>query len=219
MDLFCQAISRLPGITGNPPGCKVIVFCNQKDSVDPIVEALRSHNFTASPFSADYSQAFRQEALRRFKQEGSDTNILVCTQILGRGHDFPESMKYVINFDMPERIVEYVHRIGRTGRAGKKGFSLTILTQDDLWMAKQLVDLLEESKDGGQKIPNWLWDESSKRKMRLHRQRRWELKSGRTMAAIEDLSPEARWAGRGYGKRYDFLKQCQERGAARPVTE
>ena len=59
----------------------------------------------------------------RFTYPESDLSVLVCTQVLGRGQDFP-NVKYVINYDMPYDLVEYVHRIGRTGRAGNKGYSL-----------------------------------------------------------------------------------------------
>ena len=66
----------------------------------------------------------------RFTYPESDLSVLVCTQVLGRGQDFP-NVKYVINYDIPYDLVEYVHRIERTGRAGNKGYSLTLLEESD----------------------------------------------------------------------------------------
>ena len=68
---------------------------------------------------------------------------MVCTKILGRGLDV-RNLNFVINFDLPWRMVEYVHRIGRAGRWGQRGFALTLLEELDLRNARDLIDVLVE---------------------------------------------------------------------------
>jgi len=105
---------------------------------------------------------------------GGDIALLVSTQVLGRGHDFHD-VKYVVNYDMPDRIVDYVHRIGRTGRAGQKGFSLTFLEDLDLRLVKELVDCLSETSA---RIPDWLQEENTKRRVKARWQQWMELRRG-----------------------------------------
>lgn len=91
---------------------------------------------------SDKSQTERMNNLSAFK-EGLQS-LLVCTGILGRGHDIPR-VKYVINYDMPNKIEDYVHRIGRTGRAGETGFALTFVSQKDEKIAADLVQVLKST--------------------------------------------------------------------------
>ena len=77
---------------------------------------------------------------------------MVASDVASRGLDIPE-VSYVINFDMPNNIEVYVHRIGRCGRVGNKGSSLTLLTQQDKFLFNSLFELLCKSK---QKIPDFL---------------------------------------------------------------
>jgi hypothetical protein len=90
------------------------------------------------------SEGRRDAILRRFSSEDGDCDVLVATSVLGRGLDV-RSIRWVINFDSPFKVVEYVHRIGRTGRAGDKGNSLTLLEEHDLHVAKDLRDCLQAS--------------------------------------------------------------------------
>lgn len=81
------------------------------------------------------------------------TWILITTDVLARGIDFPE-LKTVINYDMPTSIVNYIHRVGRTGRANNIGQAYTLYTTEDKQMLRKLADLLKNSNVD---IPDWIF--------------------------------------------------------------
>lgn len=88
--------------------------------------------------------------MRTFKR--GDTPILVATDVAARGLDIPH-VSHVINFDLPNDIDDYVHRIGRTGRAGKTGLATAFFNEGNLSMSKPLADLMQEAN---QEVPEWL---------------------------------------------------------------
>lgn len=90
------------------------------------------------------------QALRSFRS--GRTPVLVATDVAARGLDIPH-VTHVINFDLPSDIDDYVHRIGRTGRAGKKGLATAFFTDKDQAIAKPLADMLAETN---QEVPGWL---------------------------------------------------------------
>lgn len=92
----------------------------------------------------------RELALRSFKS--GNTPILVATDVAARGLDIPH-VAHVINFDLPNDIDDYVHRIGRTGRAGKTGLATAFFNESNLSLAKPLADLMQEAN---QEVPDWL---------------------------------------------------------------
>lgn len=92
----------------------------------------------------------RELALRSFKS--GRTPILVATDVAARGLDIPR-VAHVVNFDLPNDIDDYVHRIGRTGRAGKMGLATAFFNDNNLSMAKPLADLMQEAN---QEVPAWL---------------------------------------------------------------
>lgn len=92
----------------------------------------------------------REMALRSFKS--GHTPILVATDVAARGLDIPR-VSHVVNFDLPNDIDDYVHRIGRTGRAGKMGLATAFFNEGNLSMAKPLADLMQEAN---QEVPAWL---------------------------------------------------------------
>lgn len=218
---LCRAVRNL--LQNLREGAKALVFCNTKDVVPKVVEFLKAAGLPGEEFSSKLSQHKRDKLLEDFRQHGpSEQPVLVCTQVLGRGHDF-QNVRYVINYDMPGRLVDYVHRIGRTGRAGQRGFSLTLLEEVDLRLAKELVQCLEHTAAQGP--PPWLKTESSKkRQVKYSRQFRDEGPPafGCALPAPEPVptkepgsSVQASWDGRGRGRRGEFLKQCCGCGAAR----
>lgn len=92
----------------------------------------------------------REQALRSFKS--GNTPILVATDVAARGLDIPH-VSHVVNFDLPNDIDDYVHRIGRTGRAGKTGLATAFFNENNMSLAKPLSDLMQEAN---QEVPAWL---------------------------------------------------------------
>jgi len=92
----------------------------------------------------------REHALRSFKSGA--TPILVATDVAARGLDIPH-VAHVINFDLPNDIDDYVHRIGRTGRAGKSGLATAFFNESNTTLARPLSDLMKEAN---QEVPKWL---------------------------------------------------------------
>lgn len=90
----------------------------------------------------DKTQYERDQMLRDFKRGA--TYILVATDVASRGLDVKD-VKYVVNYDMPKQIEDYVHRIGRTGRAGNTGISYSLFSRENIGIAKELVKLLKEA--------------------------------------------------------------------------
>ena len=100
-----------------------IIFCNRKRDVDMVAKSLQKHGFSAAPIHGDLDQSQRTKTLERFKSD--DLRFLVASDVAARGLDIP-AVSHVFNYDVPHHADDYVHRIGRTGRAGLEGESVTI---------------------------------------------------------------------------------------------
>jgi superfamily II DNA/RNA helicase len=105
-----------------------LIFCNRKRDVDILCRSLVKHGFDAVQLHGDMAQASRTETLERFKTGA--VRLMVCSDVAARGLDISD-LSHVFNFDVPHHAEDYIHRIGRTGRAGKLGRSFTIATPDD----------------------------------------------------------------------------------------
>ncbi|MEZ5778466.1 MAG: DEAD/DEAH box helicase [Paracoccaceae bacterium] len=105
-----------------------ILFCNRKTEVDILAKSLKSHGFNASPIHGDLDQSQRTRTLDGFRD--GTVRFLVASDVAARGLDIP-AVSHVFNFDVPSHAEDYVHRIGRTGRAGRKGVAVTIATPGD----------------------------------------------------------------------------------------
>jgi superfamily II DNA/RNA helicase len=114
-----------------------LIFCNRKRDVDVVCRSLNSHGILASRLHGDMTQPARTETLGKFKS--GEINIVVCSDVAARGLDIP-NMSHVFNFDVPIHAEDYVHRIGRTGRAGRQGFAYTIATLED----RKYLDAINE---------------------------------------------------------------------------
>jgi superfamily II DNA/RNA helicase len=112
-----------------------IIFCNRKRDVAILLKSLLKHGFNAGALHGDMDQMSRTATLDAFR-EGKIT-LLAASDVAARGLDIPD-VSHIFNFDVPWQSDDYVHRIGRTGRAGKEGRSLTLVTPDD---AKHLKDI------------------------------------------------------------------------------
>jgi len=131
----------------DPP---IIVFVNQKKAADVLCKSLDNANYKVTAIHGGKSQEQREWALTSFKEGRYD--ILIATDIAARGIDV-DDVTMVINFDMAKSIEDYTHRIGRTGRAGKKGIASTFLTQDDSDVFFDLKNFMQTTK---QPIPHEL---------------------------------------------------------------
>ena len=114
-----------------------LVFCNRKRDVAILQTSLKKHGFNAGALHGDMSQPARMETLEKFKQ--GEIQILVASDVAARGLDIVD-MSHVFNFDVPFSPEDYVHRIGRTGRAGKTGHSFTLASPSD----GGLIDAIEK---------------------------------------------------------------------------
>jgi superfamily II DNA/RNA helicase len=116
-----------------------IVFCNRKKDVDIVAKSLKNHGFKGIALHGDLTQHHRNQTLEQFKN--SKGHILVASDVAARGLDIIE-MPLVINFDLPINAEDYVHRIGRTGRAGHQGEAFSIVTNKDSRRLKQIQDFI-----------------------------------------------------------------------------
>ncbi|GER57125.1 dead box ATP-dependent RNA helicase [Striga asiatica] len=127
-----------------------LVFVETKKGADSLENWLYQNGFPATTIHGDRSQQERELALRSFKS--GNTPILVATDVAARGLDIPH-VAHVINFDLPNDIDDYVHRIGRTGRAGKTGLATAFFNENNMSLAKALAELMKEAN---QEVPDWL---------------------------------------------------------------
>ncbi|HHL3618049.1 TPA: DEAD/DEAH box helicase [Neisseria meningitidis] len=153
---------------------QVIVFCKTKQSVDRVTRELVRRNLSAQAIHGDRSQQSRLETLNAFK-DGS-LRVLVATDIAARGLDIAE-LPFVINYEMPAQPEDYVHRIGRTGRAGADGVAISLMDESEQKMFESIKELtgnklLIERIEGFE--PQW-WEQGGakpeKPEMREPRQR------------------------------------------------
>jgi len=118
----------------------VLVFVRTKHGADNVVKALKKNGVNAEAIHGDKSQTARQRVLDQFKNK--EISVLVATDIAARGIDI-ESLPYVINFDLPNIPETYVHRIGRTGRAGNGGISISFCGKDEEVYWKDILKLIK----------------------------------------------------------------------------
>ena len=120
---------------------RIIVFTSTKKKVNDIVRGLRNKNYRVEAISSDFEQSKREETMREFR--GDKIRVLVATDVISRGVDIPD-IDLVINYDAPGNAEEYVHRIGRTGRAGAKGVAITLINQADMEKFDAIEKLIEK---------------------------------------------------------------------------
>ena len=119
----------------------VVVFTKTKNSADKVKEYLRFHRIPATVYHGDKSQDDREMALENFKK--GNLKILIATDIAARGIDV-QGVSHVINFELPLEAESYVHRIGRTARAGKEGFAITLCDNSELPILDRIEVLIQK---------------------------------------------------------------------------
>ncbi|MGL5048863.1 MAG: DEAD/DEAH box helicase, partial [Shewanella sp.] len=120
---------------------QVLIFSRTKQGVDKLVQQLNKADIMTQAFHGDLSQGAREKVLQEFKQ--GKIQVLVATDVAARGLDIVE-LKYVINFELPFIAQDYIHRIGRTGRAGSAGLAITLFSQEDALLLEEVEVVLDK---------------------------------------------------------------------------
>jgi superfamily II DNA/RNA helicase len=121
-----------------------IIFCNRKRDVQVVYRSLEKHGFSVGALHGDLDQRARMASLDAFRN--GLVQLLVCSDVAARGLDIPD-VSHVINYDPPHHAEDYVHRIGRTGRAGKSGAAWTIVTRADARAVDDIEKLIARKID------------------------------------------------------------------------
>ena len=135
--------------TGNVKNA--IIFCNRKRDVAVLHKSLAKHGFNAGALHGDMEQSARTQTLDKFR--AGEIMLLAASDVAARGLDIPD-VSHVFNFDLPWAPDDYVHRIGRTGRAGKEGYAASLVSAGDLKSLKDIEKMLGEPVE-------WLGDPPS----------------------------------------------------------
>ena len=131
-----------------------LIFCNRKRDVQVVYRSLQKHGFSVLALHGDLDQRMRMAALDAFR--AGEVQLLVCSDVAARGLDIPD-VSHVINYDAPHHSEDYVHRIGRTGRAGKSGVALTLVSRIDQKAIAEIEKLIARKidwQDGAQLPPD-----------------------------------------------------------------
>src|SRR6185369_4154144 len=127
-----------------------IVFCNRKREVATLHRSLLRHKFNAVALHGDLDQSARTAALDAFRS--GEAKLLIASDVAARGLDIPD-VSHVFNFDVPHHADDYVHRIGRTGRAGKSGTAYTIVGPGDGRAVSEIEKLIGQSIPWADALP------------------------------------------------------------------
>jgi translation initiation factor 4A len=114
---------------------QAVIFCNTRKRVEMLTEELTSQDFTVSSIHSDMSQQDRDKIMAEFRTGSS--RILICTDLLARGIDV-QQVSLVINYDLPDNNENYIHRIGRSGRFGRKGVAINLLSSKDIVRMREI---------------------------------------------------------------------------------
>ncbi|MGH6863729.1 MAG: DEAD/DEAH box helicase, partial [Methylocella sp.] len=166
-----------------------IIFCNRKRDVAILHKSLQKHGFNAGVLHGDMDQRARMVSLDAFKTGSVD--LIVCSDVAARGLDIPD-VSHVFNFDVPTHAEDYVHRIGRTGRAGKTGVALSIVTPADQKYIFEIERLIARKIDWlpGESLADLPADsETSQRTPRAARSRRGSPPGGGARARASTSRP------------------------------
>eukprot|EP01083_Nonionella_stella_P066977 176831_1 len=129
---------------------RTLVFTRTKHMAKKLSKWIHAEVDASTSIHGNRSQSQREHALKEFRE--GRARVLVATDVASRGLDVP-GVKYVVNYDMPAKIDDYVHRIGRTGRCGQKGIAISFVAEDDSGILRPLHALLLECD---QPVPDWL---------------------------------------------------------------
>ena len=123
------------------PAARTIVFCNRKSTTEDVYESLKIRGISVEMLSGDVNQNKRLKVLDAFRD--GEIKIVVATDVAGRGIHV-DDIEYVINFDFPYEAEDYVHRIGRTGRAGNTGIAISFADEDESFAIPEIEEFIKE---------------------------------------------------------------------------
>ncbi|XP_011182000.2 DEAD box protein 52 homolog [Zeugodacus cucurbitae] len=141
----------------------VLVFVQSKERAKELFQELLYDGINVDLIHADRSQQQRDNCVRAFRE--GHIWVLICTELMGRGIDF-KGVNLVINYDFPPSVISYIHRIGRTGRAGLNGKAITFFTQSDTPNLRSIAKIIKESNG---KVPDFILAMKKQRKS----ERKW----------------------------------------------
>ena len=214
---------------------RVIVFCRGKYRADMVCRKLNKAGITAAAIHGNRTQGQRETALRRFANGEAD--VLVATDVLARGIDIAE-VSYVVNLDVPSDAEDYIHRIGRTGRAGQFGWALTFVAEAEYFDLRDIEALMGELvpdfpraggidcganafvPDPARKPTDKLPSKKARKKM-LEQKAAAEAagEAGRSAQSGVSQAGEARGGGRGRAKQAGQVGEGRANGTAGEAAE
>jgi len=127
-----------------------IIFCSTKMMCDELADHLKARGYSSDKLHGDISQAMRERVVAKFRKRGFE--FLVATDVAARGLDV-DDIEVVFNYDLPHDAEDYVHRIGRTGRAGKTGRAITFVAGREIWKMQQIIRFTK-GKVRREKVPS-----------------------------------------------------------------
>lgn len=142
-EILCKLIDAAEGFYG-------LVFCQTKELVTNLTDYLNQRGYKVDCLHGDKTQDMREKTMRAFRERR--VNIMVCTDVASRGLDVKD-ITHVINFSLPRELDNYVHRIGRTARSGKKGLAMSLVTPSHMRLIGQIEKLTKSRMVEG-KIPS-----------------------------------------------------------------
>ncbi|WP_245873874.1 DEAD/DEAH box helicase [Streptomyces phaeoluteigriseus] len=194
----------------------VMVFCRTKRTAADLADQLQQRGFASGAVHGDLGQGAREQALRAFRNGKVD--VLVCTDVAARGIDV-EGVTHVINYQSPEDEKTYLHRIGRTGRAGAKGIAVTLVDWDDIprWqLINKALDLgFPDPPETYSTSPHFFEELAIPAGTKGVLPRSERTRAGLAAEEVEDLGEPGGRGGRGRGDRND---RGDRRGGARDET-
>jgi len=172
-----------------------LVFIRTKHTADKVAKILLKHNIKAEAIHGNKAQNARQRALSNFKEQ--TTRVLVATDIAARGIDIDE-LEYVINYDIPNVSETYVHRIGRTGRAGAKGTALSFCDAEEKSYLRDIEKLISKKIEVIENHPYPLMDNNP---IKAPKQQQRSRKSGHSRPKPSGNNSSKKWYGKPKSNR------------------
>ncbi|MGJ7922384.1 DEAD/DEAH box helicase [Neobacillus sp. LXY-4] len=191
-----------------------VIFCRTKRRVSKLYEALRAHGFKCDELHGDLTQAKREQVMKRFRD--AEVQLLVATDVAARGLDV-EGVTHVYNYDIPQDAESYIHRIGRTGRAGMTGLAVTLYASKDRpaldLIEKELNITINKQNIGNMKMSeNESKDNASKPTRKQQAKGRKKPSSGKKDLNSQDRKRDERSSARKGSKEEPIRGKKSERG-------